>query len=88
MADAWDLDRVREQYAAFIEDFARVRPLSPEACFRQQTLLVHAWRKFPFLDPDLPATLLPRGWPRGRPTICSSAGTSAGGRERRSTSRS
>ena len=31
-----------------------------------QTLLVHAWRKFPFFDPDLPAELLPAGWPRGR----------------------
>jgi phenylacetic acid degradation operon negative regulatory protein len=31
-----------------------------------QTLLVHAWRKFPFLDPDLPAELLPSDWPRRR----------------------
>jgi phenylacetic acid degradation operon negative regulatory protein len=66
VADAWDLDAVRGQYEAFIEDFARVRALSVEACFRQQTLLVHAWRKFPFLDPDLPAQLLPPGWPRER----------------------
>lgn len=64
--DAWDLDRVREQYDAFLEDFGRVRPASPGACFRLQTLLVHAWRKFPFLDPDLPAELLPAGWPRRR----------------------
>jgi phenylacetic acid degradation operon negative regulatory protein len=64
VAEAWDLDRVREQYTAFIEDFSRVRALTPEACFRQQTLLVHAWRKFPFLDPDLPAELLPARWPR------------------------
>jgi phenylacetic acid degradation operon negative regulatory protein len=66
VADAWDLDAVREQYAAFIDDFSRVRPLTGEACFRQQTLLVHAWRKFPFLDPDLPASLLPAAWPRQR----------------------
>jgi phenylacetic acid degradation operon negative regulatory protein len=66
VAAAWDLDRVRHQYAAFIEDFSRIRASSPEACFRQQTLLVHAWRKFPFLDPDLPAALLPSGWPRER----------------------
>jgi phenylacetic acid degradation operon negative regulatory protein len=66
VADAWDLERVRAQYATFIEDFSRVRALTPEACFRQQTLLVHAWRRFPFLDPDLPAALLPGGWPRER----------------------
>lgn len=66
VAAAWDLGRVREQYSAFIDDFSRVRASSPEACFRQQTLLVHAWRKFPFLDPDLPAALLPPRWPRER----------------------
>ena len=66
IADAWDLESVREQYQAFIDDFVRLRPSTPEACFRQQTLLVHAWRKFPFLDPDLPAALLPASWPRAR----------------------
>jgi phenylacetic acid degradation operon negative regulatory protein len=66
VADAWDLDSVRETYEAFIDDFSGVRAISPEACFRQQTLLVHAWRRFPFLDPDLPAEVLPPGWPRER----------------------
>ena len=28
--------------------------------------MVHAWRKFPFLDPDLPGELLPARWPRAR----------------------
>jgi phenylacetic acid degradation operon negative regulatory protein len=66
VATAWDLDSVREQYLAFIEDFSRVRPSSAEAWFRMQTLLVHAWRRFPFLDPDLPADVLPSDWPRRR----------------------
>ncbi len=66
VAAAWELDEVREAYEAFIEDFAAIRPSSDEACFRMQTLLVHAWRKFPFLDPDLPSELLPAGWPRRR----------------------
>lgn len=66
VAVAWDLDAVREHYEAFVEDFAAIRPSSGEASFRMQTLLVHAWRKFPFLDPDLPAELLPAGWPRPR----------------------
>jgi phenylacetic acid degradation operon negative regulatory protein len=65
-AAAWDLGAVRRHYEAFIEDFARVRPASGEAAFRMQTLLVHAWRKFPFLDPDLPFELLPQRWPRRR----------------------
>jgi phenylacetic acid degradation operon negative regulatory protein len=66
IADAWDLDAVRDQYQAFIDDFVRLRPATPEACFRQQTLLVHAWRRFPFLDPDLPPGVLPADWPRDR----------------------
>ena len=65
-ATAWDLDDVRGQYEAFISDFEAIRPSSDEAFFRTQTLLVHAWRKFPFLDPDLPSELLPAGWPRRR----------------------
>jgi phenylacetic acid degradation operon negative regulatory protein len=65
-AAAWDLDGVREQYAALISEFAGMSADTPETCFRAQTLLVHAWRKFPFLDPDVPAELLPAGWPRAR----------------------
>lgn len=63
----WDLDDVRMHYKQFIDDFSRrTRPTQRAACFRMQTLLVHAWRKFPFLDPDLPAELLPARWPRTR----------------------
>jgi phenylacetic acid degradation operon negative regulatory protein len=66
IAEAWDLEAVSDRYRAFIDDLARLRPRSPEATFRAQTLLVHAWRRFPFLDPDLPADVLPAGWPRER----------------------
>jgi phenylacetic acid degradation operon negative regulatory protein len=65
-AAAWDLESVRSGYEDFISDFSAIRPSSSEAFFRMQTLLVHAWRKFPFLDPDLPSELLPAGWPRRR----------------------
>jgi len=27
---------------------------------------VHAWRRFPFLDPSLPGELLPAGWAGAR----------------------
>ena len=66
VAEAWDLDAVAEAYRTFIATFGRQRPRAPEAVFRAQTLLVHAWRKFPFLDPDLPEDMLPAGWPRRR----------------------
>lgn len=66
IADAWGLERVADAYREFISQFGRLRPKTPEAAFRAQALLVHAWRKFPFLDPDLPEEMLPSAWPRSR----------------------
>lgn len=66
IAAAWDLDAVAEGYRVLVSRFARMRPKTPEAVFRAQTLLVHEWRKFPFLDPDLPGSMLPKRWPRAR----------------------
>jgi phenylacetic acid degradation operon negative regulatory protein len=66
IADAWDLDQVADAYRGFIARFGHIKPTAPEAVFRAQTLLVHEWRKFPFLDPDLPESMLPSGWPRSR----------------------
>ena len=63
---AWDLDAVAEGYRRFIRRFSRMRPKSPAAVFGAQTMLVHEWRRFPFVDPDLPEDTLPRGWPRER----------------------
>src|SRR4051812_10775942 len=66
IAQAWQLAAIADAYDDFIADFSRLRPAAPEAVFRAQTLLVRAWRKFPFLDPDLPAAVLPSRWPRER----------------------
>jgi phenylacetic acid degradation operon negative regulatory protein len=62
--EAWDLPALREHYELFISDFARLRPRGAASAFAAQTALVHAWRRFPFIDPDLPDDLLPRDWPR------------------------
>jgi phenylacetic acid degradation operon negative regulatory protein len=66
VAEAWDLDALADAYRAFVARFGRMRPRDPGAIFRAQTLLVHEWRRFPFLDPDLPDDMLPPRWPRGR----------------------
>jgi phenylacetic acid degradation operon negative regulatory protein len=66
LAQVWDLPGVADAYRSFIARFGRMRPLRADAVFRAQTELVHEWRKFPFLDPDLPESLLPSGWPRAR----------------------
>jgi phenylacetic acid degradation operon negative regulatory protein len=66
VAEAWDLDALADAYRAFLTRFGRMRPRGPDAVFRAQTLLVHEWRRFPFLDPDLPGDMLPPRWPRSR----------------------
>jgi phenylacetic acid degradation operon negative regulatory protein len=66
LPDAWDLAAVAERYREFVSRFGRLRATTPEAAFRAQTELVHTWRKFPFLDPDLPQEMLPARWPRTR----------------------
>jgi len=61
VAQAWDLDDIDAAYESFLAHFAGMRAASSQA-FVELTRLVHEWRRFPFLDPDLPAELLPRGW--------------------------
>jgi phenylacetic acid degradation operon negative regulatory protein len=56
---AWDLDRIELRYEQFIAEFDDADDADPLA---RITELVHAWRRFPWLDPVLPAELLPAGW--------------------------
>lgn len=60
---AWDLEAVRTRYQEFAEDFAERTVEDDTSAFVAQVELIQAWRSFPFADPDLPAELLPRGWP-------------------------
>lgn len=62
VASAWNLAEVAERYDAFIAEFAALTPDTPDSVLRAQTLLVHEWRRFPFLDPHLPGDLLPSKW--------------------------
>jgi phenylacetic acid degradation operon negative regulatory protein len=59
VATAWDLTAIEEEYEQFIEEF---RPPAPEDVLGRQIELVHAWRRFPALDPALPRELLPDRW--------------------------
>jgi phenylacetic acid degradation operon negative regulatory protein len=56
---AWDLNRIGQSYREFEEE---LRPVVEEA-YAARFRLVHAWRSFLFHDPQLPASLLPAGWP-------------------------
>jgi phenylacetic acid degradation operon negative regulatory protein len=59
VAAAWDLDAIEEQYEQFIEEF---RATTPADVLARQIELVHAWRRFPSIDPVLPRELLPARW--------------------------
>jgi phenylacetic acid degradation operon negative regulatory protein len=59
VASAWDLAAIEEHYEQFIAEFrARV----PSDVLARQIGLVHAWRRFPSIDPALPRELLPARW--------------------------
>jgi phenylacetic acid degradation operon negative regulatory protein len=62
VALAWDLAEVEAAYEDFIATFADAEPRSAADCLTHQIHLVHAWRRFPFLDPKLPSELLPAEW--------------------------
>lgn len=56
---AWDLDAIEQSYRDFIGEFAGAETIDPLA---QIVDLVHAWRRFPWIDPALPSGLLPARW--------------------------
>ena len=59
VAEAWNLGAIEEQYEAFLEEF---RAAAPADVLARQIELVHAWRRFPAVDPALPRELLPARW--------------------------
>lgn len=63
---AWDLAEVEDAYEEFLDAFAAAEPSTPAEVLAHQILLVHAWRRFPFLDPQLPTELLPERWAGSR----------------------
>ncbi|SDW42517.1 phenylacetic acid degradation operon negative regulatory protein [Amycolatopsis xylanica] len=62
VARSWDLTDLKDRYEDFIDKFTGLNPAGGEAVLRAQTRLVHEWRRFPFLDPQLPSDLLPSNW--------------------------
>ena len=71
-ARAWDLAAIRARYLAFEQ---QVQPLltqvstpdlDDERAYVVRSTLVHEWRKLLFVDPGLPAALLPPDWDGAR----------------------
>ncbi|MFI6645230.1 PaaX family transcriptional regulator C-terminal domain-containing protein [Streptomyces sp. NPDC050504] len=68
----WDLDAIAALHAEFL---ARHEPVlagwtgrsgEPREAYRDYLLALDAWRHVPYVDPGLPAELLPPDWPGGR----------------------
>ena len=66
LGESWDLGDVEMRYLQFIEHFDGRLVETPRDAFIAQVDLVHDWRRFPFLDPDLPTELLDVDWPGAR----------------------
>ncbi|MEU1593936.1 PaaX family transcriptional regulator C-terminal domain-containing protein [Streptomyces sp. NPDC005708] len=69
----WDLTAIAGQHEAFLERHAPVlqgweaRPTTPpEDAYRDYLLALDSWRHLPYVDPGLPAELLPVDWPGAR----------------------
>jgi phenylacetic acid degradation operon negative regulatory protein len=63
VAQAWDLPAIERRYEAFLAEFASPSTDDP---LPRLIELVHAWRRFPSVDPGLPAGLLPGRWSGAR----------------------
>lgn len=76
VAQAWRLDDTRDRYGAFLSEFgelgasrARIR-LSTAEAFRARTLLLHRFRAFPSVDPELPEAVDTLRDLRGQAVAC------------------
>ena len=68
----WDLDALGRDYISLITAYEQLPPAAALAALpgpqalRRQVELTASYRALPFRDPDLPAALLPEGWPGRR----------------------
>src|SRR5699024_8236347 len=68
----WNLAGINERFREFIEEYRmkyatdekklRNNDMSDSEAFVQSALLIHQYRKFLFIDPNLPKELLPEEW--------------------------
>jgi phenylacetic acid degradation operon negative regulatory protein len=69
VASAWDLDATRETYDDYLATFTPVAAKWEQDEFGDQVAFVDylgnlaGWRPLPYVDPGLPPTVTPEGWP-------------------------
>jgi len=59
---AWNMPEIGARYERFLTEFGGLEPANDTDALVAQIRLVHEWRRFPFLDPQLPKILLPDDW--------------------------
>jgi len=65
-------DRARsskQRYRRFVDAVEALDPRDDAARFAALVTLVHEWRRFPFVDPEIPDALLPPDWPGHRAKV-------------------
>lgn len=73
VARCWDLPAINARYSAFVNKYrpaceehlrrlAHGDDLEPSEYFVRRFNLIHEYRRFPYIDPELPAELLPSDW--------------------------
>lgn len=60
---AWNLDELAADYRRFLEVYRNRCPSADQECMQARVAMVQDYRRFPYLDPDLPARFLPDSWP-------------------------
>ncbi len=70
--DAWDLDAIAELYGAFLRRWLPIvgsvsaGEIRDSEAVRTRTEVMGTYRHFSLIDPDLPLSVMPPGWPRTR----------------------
>lgn len=62
----WDLERLSRRHEDFLQTVSTMdqdRELTDALAYRHYVRLIDAWRAIPYLDPGLPAYMLPGTWP-------------------------
>ena len=60
---AWDVAELDAAYRTLLTDLGDGGPVGGREAFVRLVRAVHAWRRFPSIDPELPAELLAADWP-------------------------
>jgi phenylacetic acid degradation operon negative regulatory protein len=75
ISHCWDINRIHKRYADFITEHRRKldeykkrlkngKSIYPSEYFAERFMLIHEYRRLPYIDPDLPEELLPKNWLR------------------------